>query len=114
MHNTSAATYLAVILILVGLRLILPPVEAICKADDYCPYGWNVKRKANLDPTTCDPTAAVKCEKPYQCVHSHCGMSFCCVQEKRFKQWLEAKEIAEEMENDSDDSDERKSDTQEL
>ncbi|VDO33883.1 unnamed protein product, partial [Haemonchus placei] len=68
---------------------------------DYCPSGWSVQRKASYDAMTCDPMAGIKCEKPYQCVHSQCGMSFCCVNTKHLKQWIDQKEAEADMHDDS-------------
>ncbi|KHJ83916.1 hypothetical protein OESDEN_16377 [Oesophagostomum dentatum] len=48
----------------------------------------------------------VKCDKPYQCVHSHCGMSFCCVQQKTLDKWKEQMEIEQDMEDDDDERNE--------
>ncbi|VDK30871.1 unnamed protein product [Gongylonema pulchrum] len=48
---------------------------------EYCPSGWVVKRAGKeYAAVTCDPTHIHrKCPKPYSCVYSPCGMSFCCV-----------------------------------
>lgn len=57
--------------------------------EDYCPGGWNVMRKADDTPQTCDAMAGVKCAKPYSCVHSRCGMDFCCAHTCKFHVKLE-------------------------
>ncbi|XGW03454.1 hypothetical protein V3C99_014998 [Haemonchus contortus] len=75
--------------------------KVVCNAADYCPNGWSVHRKASYDATTCDPMIGIKCDKPYQCVHSQCGMSFCCVNTKHLKQWMEQKEAEADMHDDS-------------
>uniref|UniRef100_A0A1I7V3M9 CUB_2 domain-containing protein n=1 Tax=Caenorhabditis tropicalis TaxID=1561998 RepID=A0A1I7V3M9_9PELO len=60
---------------------------------DYCPGGWNVMRKADQTPQTCDAMGGVKCQKPYSCVHSRCGMDFCCAYSYKIEQWKRQQEI---------------------
>lgn len=48
--------------------------------DEYCPVGWSVLRRGDGSAHTCDPMAFnAKCPRPHNCVHSKCGISFCCV-----------------------------------
>ncbi|KAK5968276.1 hypothetical protein GCK32_006127 [Trichostrongylus colubriformis] len=103
MVPASSTTAIVALSLLVSIGLLHELVSAgsvTCNAADYCPNGWNVLRKANYDATTCDPMAGIKCEIPYQCVHSHCGMSFCCADTKRLKKWLEYKEMEADMDDD--------------
>ncbi|EYC19373.1 hypothetical protein Y032_0024g1048 [Ancylostoma ceylanicum] len=79
--------------------------KASCSAEEYCPAGWRVQRKSNYDATTCDPAAKLKCEKPYQCVHSQCGISFCCAHQKTLNKWKEQKELEKDMEEDDEHND---------
>ncbi|KAL6742501.1 hypothetical protein Aduo_015645 [Ancylostoma duodenale] len=79
--------------------------KASCSAEEYCPAGWRVQRKSNYDATTCDPASKTKCDKPYQCVHSQCGISFCCAHKKTLNQWKEQKELEQDMEEDDEHSD---------
>ncbi|EFO99449.1 hypothetical protein CRE_22297 [Caenorhabditis remanei] len=61
--------------------------------EDYCPDGWNVLRKADDTPQTCDAMGGVKCQKPFSCVHSRCGMDFCCAHTYKIEQWKRQQEI---------------------
>lgn len=56
----------------------------ICKSSEYCPLGWVVKRTGKeYAAVTCNPIQKKpRCPKPYSCVYSPCGLSFCCVNQK--------------------------------
>ncbi|CAI5454899.1 unnamed protein product [Caenorhabditis angaria] len=73
-------------------------VETSCHTDDYCPGNWNVQRKSDGTPKTCDAMGGVKCEKPYSCVHSRCGMDFCCAHQYKIAQFKKDKEIEADIE----------------
>uniref|UniRef100_A0A8R1DGQ4 Uncharacterized protein n=1 Tax=Caenorhabditis japonica TaxID=281687 RepID=A0A8R1DGQ4_CAEJA len=75
-------------------------------AKDYCPGGWNVLRKGDDTPQTCDAMAGVKCPKPYSCVHSRCGMDFCCAHTYKIEQYKRQLEIEEDIKEAEAEDDE--------
>ncbi|CAJ0936944.1 unnamed protein product, partial [Mesorhabditis belari] len=81
--------------------------SATCKSNEYCPQNWEILRRNDQSAYTCDPmNGEVKCPKPYKCVHSKCGIAFCCAHLAALENWRREKEIEEEIlkgENDGDD-----------
>lgn len=86
-------------------------------ADEYCPNGWSVKRNADYSAVTCDPMdPSRKCAKPFSCVHSHCDLNFCCVNDsssssretssERKAQFERAEEIKKDREEAEAEEDE--------
>ncbi|TKR92774.1 hypothetical protein L596_007355 [Steinernema carpocapsae] len=78
--------------------------SASCSSNDYCPAGWNVKRREDRSAMTCEATdTSRKCPKPFMCVRSHCDISFCCANQKILEQMKEAEEEAgEDAESDEE------------
>ncbi|CAJ0589959.1 unnamed protein product [Cylicocyclus nassatus] len=96
----TATTALLSIISLIAITTYHRVDAAACSASEYCPDGWSVQRKANYDPTTCDPMQNMKCDKPYQCVHSSCGISFCCAHKNALNEWKKEEEMKREMEEE--------------
>ncbi|CAO4387393.1 unnamed protein product [Caenorhabditis nigoni] len=94
-------------IIFILLVCLVNLVSSVCKAEDYCPGGWLVLRKADDTPQTCDAMGGIKCQKPYSCVHSRCGMDFCCAHTYKIEQWKRQQEIeADIKEAELEDDDE--------
>ncbi|CAI4221816.1 unnamed protein product [Auanema sp. JU1783] len=75
-----------------------------CTSNEYCPNGWSILRRDDQSAHTCDPlNGNTKCPKPYRCVHSKCGLSFCCADAESLRRWKRAKEIEDEMLENADD-----------
>lgn len=52
--------------------------------DDFCPDGWSVKRRPDSSAQTCEMIDKTKkCPKPYMCMNSQCGLSFCCANDSK-------------------------------
>uniref|UniRef100_A0A1I7X702 WAP domain-containing protein n=1 Tax=Heterorhabditis bacteriophora TaxID=37862 RepID=A0A1I7X702_HETBA len=78
--------------------------SAVCSSNEYCPPGWSVLRKADQSAQTCDPMQyETKCERPHSCVHSKCGISFCCVSTEKLARWKRHLELEQEIEENSTD-----------
>uniref|UniRef100_A0A0N4Z395 Nodule Cysteine-Rich (NCR) secreted peptide n=1 Tax=Parastrongyloides trichosuri TaxID=131310 RepID=A0A0N4Z395_PARTI len=60
-------------------------IKADCPSSKMCPPGWSVQRdKLSKDKAavTCE-IGVKKCEKPYSCVSSYCGIKFCCANDSK-------------------------------
>ncbi|PAV73736.1 hypothetical protein WR25_04651 [Diploscapter pachys] len=82
--------------------------EAVsCSSNEYCPVGWSVLRREDGSAHTCDPTAFnAKCPRPHNCVHSKCGISFCCVHSDKLEKWKRQEEIEKEIEENNAEEEE--------
>ncbi|CAJ0579923.1 unnamed protein product, partial [Mesorhabditis spiculigera] len=93
------------IYLLILLFEAIPILEAAsCKNSQYCPQHWQVLRRDDQSAYTCDPMRGqTKCPKPYQCIHSKCGIAFCCSHPGMLETWRREKELEEEiLENEED------------
>ncbi|KAJ1371347.1 hypothetical protein KIN20_033289 [Parelaphostrongylus tenuis] len=98
---TFSAVAFSIVFLNIFTVFFLPSHAAVCTAEQYCPKGWKVQRRTNNDATTCDIMEGRKCESPYQCIHSKCGMSFCCANQEAIKRW----KMQENEEFSSEDDD---------
>uniref|UniRef100_A0A0K0E211 WAP domain-containing protein n=1 Tax=Strongyloides stercoralis TaxID=6248 RepID=A0A0K0E211_STRER len=87
-------------------------IKADCSSSKMCPPGWSVQRqKMSKDnaAVTCE-VGLKKCDKPYTCVASHCGLKFCCANDKILKNFQkESEEIdSEDYDYESGEIDDNK------
>lgn len=87
--------------------------------DEYCPAGWAVKRRKDGSAWTCDlADPKRKCEKPFMCIASKCGLKFCCANEsKRISNSAKIcliSEMAKKFQSVSQEEEEEDEDTKEL
>uniref|UniRef100_A0A0N5C7G0 WAP domain-containing protein n=1 Tax=Strongyloides papillosus TaxID=174720 RepID=A0A0N5C7G0_STREA len=76
-------------------------IIANCPSSKMCPPGWSVQRQKMSKESiavTCE-VGVKKCDKPYSCVASHCGLKFCCANDRILKN---IKDVSEEVEDDED------------
>ncbi|CEF59319.1 Hypothetical protein SRAE_X000107000 [Strongyloides ratti] len=79
-------------------------IKADCPSSKMCPPGWSVqKQKMSKESiaVTCE-VGVKKCDRPYTCVASHCGLKFCCANDKILKSFQERMEEMEEENYDQD------------
>uniref|UniRef100_A0A0K0FFM6 WAP domain-containing protein n=1 Tax=Strongyloides venezuelensis TaxID=75913 RepID=A0A0K0FFM6_STRVS len=84
-------------------------IIANCPSSKMCPPGWSVQRQKMSKESiavTCE-VGVKKCDKPYSCVASYCGLKFCCANDRVLKNIEDMSKEVEDYENyDDQDSEE--------